>query len=81
MFTPASEISGFFIFLFFYFRLHPISFHVTYTYFIVENIRTSDHMSGERERKTKKKITLLIMALEGRLDEREADIAIFFNVK
>lgn len=55
MFTPASEISGFFIFLFFYFRLHPISFHVTYTYFIVENIRTSDHMSGERERKTKKK--------------------------
>lgn len=91
MFTSASERSicfFFFYFLFssssfiFYSPPSSISSHVTYTYFIVENTRTSDHERQERGRgKEKKEITLLIMTLEGRLDEREADIAIFFNVK
>lgn len=45
----------YFLFSFFFIRLHPISFHVTYTYFIVENTRTSDHASGERDRKREEK--------------------------
>lgn len=62
MFTPASERSicfFFFYFLFssfiFYSPPSSISSHVTYTYFIVENTRTSDHEHQERGRGKEKK--------------------------
>lgn len=88
MFTPASERSICFFFLFFIFFfyflfasiLHFFPRHV-YIFHCGEHSYERSRASGEREGKRKKKITLLIMTLEGRLDEREADIAIFFNVK
>lgn len=64
MFTPASERSicfFFFYFLFssssfiFYSPPSSISSHVTYTYFIVENTRTSDHERQGRGRGKEKK--------------------------
>lgn len=67
MFTPASERSicfFFFYFLFssssfiFYSPPSSISSHVTYTYFIVENTRTSDQERGRGKEKKKSRCWL-----------------------
>lgn len=72
MFTPASEISGFF-FSFLFPPPSSISFHCHVYIFHCE--KRSCERSRERDRKggekKKKKITLLIMTLEGKLDETD----------